>query len=113
MAETRKRRLGYLVIVAITVIATVGVLMLLQNIWTRKREAEEVVFTLVPINETVVDPAQWGKNFPRQYDQYQRTVGNTTSISARSTCSARATAAARRIPSRRVRRPATLKPIRV
>ena len=63
-----------MVILAVTVLATVGVLMLLQNIWTRKREAEEVVFNLVDIDETVVDPAQWGKNFPRQYDQYRRTV---------------------------------------
>jgi nitrite reductase (cytochrome c-552) len=68
------RRLGYLAIVIITAAATVGVLMLLQNIWTRKREAEDVVFKLVDIDESVVDPAQWGKNFPRQYDQYRRTV---------------------------------------
>ncbi len=68
------RRFGYFAIVIITALATVGVLLLLQNIWTRKREAEEVVFKLVDIDETVVDPAQWGKNFPRQYDQYQRTV---------------------------------------
>ncbi len=68
------RRFGYLAIVFITAVATVGVLLLLQNIFTRKREAEEVVFKLVDIDETVVDPAQWGRNFPRQYDQYRRTV---------------------------------------
>ena len=33
-----------------------------------------MVFSLVDIDETVVDPAQWGKNFPRQYDGYIRTV---------------------------------------
>ena len=68
------RRFGYLAIVIITALATVGVLMLLQNIWTRKREAEEVVFSVVNIDETVIDPAQWGRNFPRQYDGYRRTV---------------------------------------
>jgi nitrite reductase (cytochrome c-552) len=68
------RRAGYIAIILVSALATVGVLLLLQNIWTRKREAEQVVFTLVDIDETVVDPAQWGKNFPRQYDQYLRTV---------------------------------------
>ena len=53
---------------------TVLALLLLQNIFTRKREAEQVAFKLVDLDETVVDPAIWGKNFPRQYDAYLRTV---------------------------------------
>jgi nitrite reductase (cytochrome c-552) len=68
------RRIGYLALVAVTTAATIAVLMLLQNIFTRKREAEQVVFKLVDIDETVADPAEWGKNFPRQYDGYRRTV---------------------------------------
>jgi nitrite reductase (cytochrome c-552) len=68
------RRIGYLALVAVTAAATIAVLMLLQNIFTRKREAEQVVFKLVDIDETVADPAEWGKNFPRQYDGYRRTV---------------------------------------
>jgi nitrite reductase (cytochrome c-552) len=55
-------------------LATVLVLMLLQNIFTRKREAEMVVFKLVDLDEGTVDPSLWGKNFPRQYDAYLRTV---------------------------------------
>lgn len=68
------KRLIYLTVVALVAAATVGALFLLQNIWTRKREAEQVAFQLVDIDETTIDPAQWGKNFPRQYDAYKRTV---------------------------------------
>jgi len=71
---SRKGRFAYLAVAALAALATVGVLFLLENIWTRKREAESVVFSLVAINETVVDPEQWGRNFPRQYDGYRRTV---------------------------------------
>lgn len=69
-----RSRLAYVLIVFVVAAATVGTLLLLQNIFTRKREAEQVVFKLVNIDETVTDPAQWGKNFPRQYDGYRRTV---------------------------------------
>jgi nitrite reductase (cytochrome c-552) len=69
-----KNRLGYTLIVIAVAAATVGVLLLLQNIFTRKREAEQVVFKLAELDETTLDPAQWGKNFPRQYDAYKRTV---------------------------------------
>lgn len=54
--------------------ATVGVMFLLQNINTRKEEARQDVFRVVELSEAVTDPAEWGKNYPRQYDSYQRTV---------------------------------------
>ena len=54
--------------------ATVGVMLLLENIATRKEEARQIVFRLVDIDESTIDPALWGKNFPRQYDAYLRTV---------------------------------------
>jgi len=54
--------------------ATVLVMLLLQNIFTRQREAEQVTFKLVDVDENTIDPAVWGKNFPRQYDGYLRTV---------------------------------------
>jgi nitrite reductase (cytochrome c-552) len=54
--------------------ATVGVLLLMQNIFTRQREAEQFVFQLAEIDETTIDPAVWGRNFPRQYDTYLRTA---------------------------------------
>jgi nitrite reductase (cytochrome c-552) len=68
------RKLIYVAIVLVVVAATIAVLLLMQNIFTRQREAEQVIFKLVDLDENTIDPAQWGKNFPRQYDGYIRTV---------------------------------------
>src|SRR5436190_2193662 len=68
------KKLLYLLTIVVVAGATVAVLLLLQNIFTRQREAEQVVFKLVDLNENTTDPALWGKNFPRQYDGYLRTV---------------------------------------
>lgn len=64
----------YLLLTAVVAAATFGLLLLLQNISTRKQEAQQVVFRVVDLDESVIDPAEWGKNFPRQYDSYRRTV---------------------------------------
>jgi len=69
-----KPRFTYLLIVILAAAGSIATLLLLGNIFTRKREAEQVVFKLVEIDETTIDPALWGKNFPRQYDGYKRTV---------------------------------------
>src|SRR5262245_21596033 len=68
------RRVFYLFLLLIVGSATFGVMLLQQNIATRKREAEQVVFKLVELTEDTIDPAEWGKNFPRQFDGYRRTV---------------------------------------
>lgn len=54
--------------------ATAAVLALLGNIEERKREAEKFYFELVALDEDTLDPEVWGRNFPRQYDAYRRTV---------------------------------------
>lgn len=72
--RTRRWVLIYLVALVVVGLATAGVLLLLENIHVRKQQAREVVFRVVPIDETVEAPAEWGKNFPRQYDSYRRTV---------------------------------------
>lgn len=64
----------YVVLIALTAVATFGVLMLYQNIVARKAEATQHVFRVVDVDENTVDPAVWGKNYPRQYDSYKRTV---------------------------------------
>ncbi len=64
----------YAITVLVVAGATVGVMFLLQNINARKDEARQDVFRVVDLSEDVVDPAEWGKNYPRQYDSYQRTV---------------------------------------
>ena len=48
--------------------------LLIGSILERKAEAKDHVFRVVNLTEDTVDPAEWGKNFPRQYDSYKRTV---------------------------------------
>lgn len=78
MSETKSRRriawVSYAVLMVVTAALTVATLALLGNIQQHKREERQLVYKLVNLDETVVDPAEWGKNFPRQYDSYQRTV---------------------------------------
>ena len=71
------KRIGYILLVALAAAATVGVMLLRENIATRKLEARQIVFKLVNLDETTIDPAEWGKNFPRQFDSYKRTSERT------------------------------------
>jgi len=74
-ATPPRRRAGLYVLWFVLLAAvSFGVLMLQQNIATRKREGEQVVFKVVELTEDTIDPAEWGKNFPRQFDGYRRTV---------------------------------------
>ena len=52
---------------------------LLVNISTRKAEAEEYPLKVVEIAPGEVDPAVWGKNFPRHYDSFMKTQDSTIS----------------------------------
>ena len=54
-------------------IATILVMTLYTNVSTRKQEARQTALRIVELTETTVDPAEWGKNFPRQFDSYQKT----------------------------------------
>lgn len=71
--KAMKKKLLYASIVILTAIATIAIMLLRDNISAKKEEAKQVVFRLVDLNEETVDPAEWGKNFPRQYDGYRRT----------------------------------------
>jgi nitrite reductase (cytochrome c-552) len=53
-------------------LATVAVILLLQNISMRKHEGQSFYLPIVAVDETTVDPAIWGKNFPFEYDSYSR-----------------------------------------
>lgn len=70
----RRERLMYGAAIIGVALITIAVMFLWQNITTRKEEARQVVFKVVDLTENTVDPAEWGKNFPRQYDTYKRTV---------------------------------------
>ena len=72
-----RTRLVYLIAVLATACVTAAVLALLMNIAERKEEAKEHFLRLVKQDETTIDPAVWGKNFPRQYDSYLLTADIT------------------------------------
>jgi nitrite reductase (cytochrome c-552) len=76
MADSaRSRRYTIPVLVAIiAALAAVAVTALLVNIFTRQQEARNPFYRVVELTDDTTDPAQWGKNFPLQYDSYQRTV---------------------------------------
>ena len=73
------RRDGKALVWATFVIAaagTVAIAALLVNIRQRKAESQLVAFPLTKLSERIDSPSEWGKNFPRQYDGYLRTVDN-------------------------------------
>ena len=72
------RKLVYPLTILVTAAVTFGIVMLLMNVSDRKREAQEHYVQIVKLTEDTVDPAEWGKNFPRQYDGYKATAENTT-----------------------------------
>src|ERR1041385_2373070 len=61
-------------VVVLSAIAVFAVTALLINIFERKQEARNPFYRVVELNDTISDPAIWGKNFPMQYDTYLRTV---------------------------------------
>lgn len=63
-----------IIAIAASALAVVGLSLLGNNIAQRQAEAQYTVLRVADINETTTDPAEWGKNFPRQYDSYKRTV---------------------------------------
>src|SRR6185369_14047739 len=73
-APRRKTIAIYSIVAAGSAVATVLVMLLWLNILERKEEARHSFLKVVELTEDTIDPAEWGKNFPRQYDSYRRTV---------------------------------------
>ena len=69
-----RRVAGYLMAMGVVAVATAGVTALLMNIRERKEEGRQTVVKLAELTEATTDPAEWGKNFPREYEGYKRTV---------------------------------------
>ncbi len=69
-----KKKLLFAVVILLIAAATAAVMWLRDNIETRKEEATQTVFKVVDLTEQTVDPAEWGKNYPRQYDGYKRSA---------------------------------------
>jgi len=59
----RSRRL-FLAVVVLAAVATLAVTALLINIFERKQEAKNPFYRVVELNDTIDDPATWGKDFP-------------------------------------------------
>src|SRR5262245_22064087 len=77
MSEIKRRRLWpFILVIAASALVTFGLTALLMNVAQRKREGREQYFKLAELTEDTVDPAVWGRDFPRQYDGYLRTADN-------------------------------------
>ena len=83
-ARCDRRRLSPLLVFLVT-----G---LLTSIFERKQEARNPYVRLVEVNEETTDPAAWGMNWAREYDDYKRTA----EVDAR-----RGSAGRRALPARR------------
>ncbi|OFZ19084.1 MAG: nitrite reductase [Bdellovibrionales bacterium GWB1_55_8] len=58
----------------LALVAGIGGVALLVDIFEKKQEARNPFFRVVELTDETQDPAVWGKNFPLQYDAYKRTV---------------------------------------
>ena len=76
MSDVRgqSRRVMTPILVVLAAVVTIGVTALLVNIFQRQQEAQNPFHRVVELNDDVIDPAVWGRNFPLQYDGYRRTV---------------------------------------
>jgi nitrite reductase (cytochrome c-552) len=77
MEPSAARAAGRRLLVAVGVVAALAaaaVTFLLVTIVERKHEARNPFVRVVELDDTMVDPAVWGRNFPSQYDSYRRTV---------------------------------------
>lgn len=76
-AKSRRRRKLFTIMGIGTVLAALGAFAgveLLVRVFEHKQEAKNPFFRVVELDDTISDPAIWGKNFPLQYDTYIRTV---------------------------------------
>ena len=83
VAETRHRnaRPGRVLVLSLVFLATiVGTLLVtwvLVTMFGHKQEARQPFMRLVEVNEMTTDPQPWGQNWPRQFDGWKSTAGDT------------------------------------
>jgi nitrite reductase (cytochrome c-552) len=70
---SRSRGWVYAAVLVGAVVATAAATGLLVNIFERKQETKAPYLRVVEVTEQDVDPAKWGRNWPRQYDGYRMT----------------------------------------
>lgn len=77
-APKSRRRWPWLVLAfGAGVVLLAALAFLLTNIMTRKAEAVEYPLKVVQIGPNELDPAVWGKNFPREYNSFMKTKDDT------------------------------------
>jgi nitrite reductase (cytochrome c-552) len=69
----RRQRLLVGAAAVVGLLGAIGGAMLLTNIAQRKAEAATPFYRVVELNDTIDDPAVWGKNYPIHYADYMRT----------------------------------------
>ena len=67
----------FIIVAVVSAAVAVAIAMLLVTMFKRKSEAQNPYVRLVEVTENTTDAKQWGKNWPRQYGAYQRTVDVT------------------------------------
>ena len=72
--ENRYSRTSIIVAILITAAATFIVAYLLVSIFRHKTEAQNPYLRFVEVKQATTNPEPWGLNWPREYDQYKRTV---------------------------------------
>jgi nitrite reductase (cytochrome c-552) len=76
--ESGRRTVVLLVVIGLVCAALVFLVAgLLTSIFQRKQEARNPYVRLVEVTEETTDPAPWGINWSRQYDDYRRTAEAT------------------------------------
>jgi len=69
-----ENKIGFLIVVIIVAIASVGVTYLLVNIFEKKTESKNPYIRLTEVTESDTDPEKWKTNWPREYDSYRKTA---------------------------------------
>jgi len=75
-APRRRHPFTFGFVVIAVALATAGTTALLVNMFQRKVESRQQFVRVVDVTESHTDPAEWGKNWPREYDGYKRTADN-------------------------------------
>jgi nitrite reductase (cytochrome c-552) len=76
-ANARRRRASLIAIAAVCAVLVFLAGALLTSIFERKQEARNPYVRLVEVSEETTDPAAWGVNWSRQYNDYRRTAEST------------------------------------
>jgi nitrite reductase (cytochrome c-552) len=68
------RRFGLWIFGAAVAVVFFGLLAFLLSVFEHKREARSTYVRVAEIRDDEPDPAEWGKNFPAEFDAYKRTM---------------------------------------